>query len=164
MVLLWVLNINFQTLCPFKLSLLFLSSLVWSEFEYNPQFHNVMRVTHAMYKACNASLPLESFTTGNDTVKIARRGHHFFLCGVPGHCQVGQKVDINVPRKSSSVEAGAPSPSVFVSPSVPIAAKTPSPSANSAEPLQRSYVLLVLLALVALVFGSYTLVWFVGLK
>ncbi|KAJ6430032.1 hypothetical protein OIU84_021445 [Salix udensis] len=62
-----------------------------SVFEYNAQFHNVMRVTHAMYKACNTSAPLATYTTGNDSITIKTRGHHFFFCGVPGHCQAGQK-------------------------------------------------------------------------
>ncbi|GLT76821.1 hypothetical protein SLA2020_484580 [Shorea laevis] len=92
-------------------------------FEYSPQFHNVMRATHAMYRACNASAPLATFTTGNDSIIITTKGHHFFFCGVPGHCQAGQKVDINVPRTSV---AAAPSPTT----SAP-AAIVPAPSPGS---------------------------------
>ncbi|KAE8717609.1 Detected protein of confused Function [Hibiscus syriacus] len=61
-------------------------------FEYNAQFHNVMRVTHPMYKACNASAPLATYTTGNDTVNITTKGHHYFICGVPGHCQSDRRL------------------------------------------------------------------------
>ncbi|XP_042022607.1 mavicyanin-like [Salvia splendens] len=70
-------------------------------FEYNPQFHNVMQVIHLEYKACNASSPISTHTTGNDSITINTHGHHFFVCGVPGHCQSGQKVDINVLRSPS---------------------------------------------------------------
>ncbi|XP_073139946.1 mavicyanin-like [Henckelia pumila] len=89
-------------------------------FVYHPQFHNVMQVTHGGYKACNASSPISTHTTGNDTITVDSYGHHFFLCGVPGHCQAGQKVDINVlrivPAGPSSepvaqVKVPAPSPS-----------------------------------------------------
>ncbi|KAJ9182086.1 hypothetical protein P3X46_006116 [Hevea brasiliensis] len=101
-------------------------------FEYNPQFHNVMRVTHAMYRACNASAPLATYTTGNDSITIKTRGHHFFFCGVPGHCQAGQKVDINLPRNEEDL---APTPSAStsstLSPQVP-AARVPGPSSSSA--------------------------------
>ncbi|KAL5541603.1 hypothetical protein UlMin_009313 [Ulmus minor] len=121
-------------------------------FEYSPQFHNVMRLTHAMYRACNVSMPMETYTSGNDTITIKTRGHHFFVCGVPGHCQSGQKVDINVPRSLSS----APSPAALLSPSVP-AIKAPSPASNVAAPSNNSlktHILLFGLATaIFLVFG-----------
>ncbi|GKV42764.1 hypothetical protein SLE2022_170920 [Rubroshorea leprosula] len=96
-------------------------------FEYNPKFHNVMQVTHAMYRACNASAPLATFTTGNDSITITTQGHHLFICGTPGHCQAGQKVDINVLR--TPVAAPAPSPSGKPS-------MAPAPSPNSASSLK----------------------------
>lgn len=103
-----------------------------SVFEYNSQFHNVMRVTHAMYKTCNASSPLATYNTGNDTIVIQNRGHHFFFCGVPGHCQAGQKVDINV-LKVSSPSAEAPTPSALASPTVPpVPTNEPAPSPSQA--------------------------------
>ncbi|OAY27927.1 mavicyanin [Manihot esculenta] len=102
-------------------------------FKYS-QFHNVMRVTHAMYKACNASAPLATYTTGNDSITLKTRGHHFFFCGVPGHCQAGQKVDINVPRNEEDMAptpASSSSPPSTLSPPVP-AARVPGPSPSSA--------------------------------
>ncbi|XP_040999919.1 mavicyanin-like [Juglans microcarpa x Juglans regia] len=125
-------------------------------FEYNAQFHNVMRVTHAMYRACNVSAPLATYTTGNDTIKITRRGHHFFFCGVPGHCQAGQKVDINVPRNLSTT---APTPSALVSPLVP-PARIPVPSPSKAVPFSAlkdgfgSFGLMAMAVVALLVFGS----------
>ncbi|XP_057771748.1 mavicyanin-like [Salvia miltiorrhiza] len=95
-------------------------------FEYNPQFHNVMQVIHSEYKACNASSPISTHTTGNDSLTIDTHGHHFFVCGVPGHCQSGQKVDINVLR-SPSPSSGIPSPPLP-------AATVPSPSPSAAPP------------------------------
>lgn len=92
-----------------------------------------MRVTHAMYRACNASVPLETFSTGNDSYTVKTKGHHFFLCGVPGHCQAGQKVDINVPRNTTPI---APTPTALASPMVPTAIiPSPSPS-TAATPLK----------------------------
>ncbi|KMS95392.1 hypothetical protein BVRB_008710 [Beta vulgaris subsp. vulgaris] len=101
-------------------------------FQYNPQFHNVMQVNHAAYKECNASSPIATHTTGNDTITVTRHGHYFFLCGVPGHCQAGQKVDIHVPRTTTSL---APSPSVSVasSPANPVASAV-APGPSSAAP------------------------------
>lgn len=90
-----------------------------------------MRVTHAMYKTCNTSAPLATYTTGNDSITITTRGHHFYFCGVPGHCQAGQKVDINVPRNISST---AVTPSALISPKSPSAPSVLAPSPNKAAP------------------------------
>ncbi|XP_009595241.1 mavicyanin [Nicotiana tabacum] len=98
-------------------------------FKYNPQFHNVMQVTHAEYQSCNASSPIATHTTGNDSITITTHGHHFFLCGVPGHCQAGQKVDINVLRTSSSA---SPNPSPTSSP-LPAVTSVPAPSPSHAS-------------------------------
>ncbi|KAE8694859.1 Stellacyanin [Hibiscus syriacus] len=105
-------------------------------FEYNAQFHNVMRVTHPMYRACNTSAPLATYTTGNDSINISTKGHHFFFCGVPGHCQAGQKVDINVLRISETAPASAPSEPTTAT-SVP-SVSVPSPSASTAISLKAS--------------------------
>lgn len=103
--------------------------LVMAVFQYNPQFHNVMQVKHEGYKACNASSPISTHTTGNDSITITRHGHYFFLCGVPGHCQAGQKVDIHVVRSTTSSIAPSPSVAVASSPVNPVAsAVSPAPS------------------------------------
>ncbi|KAL8171358.1 hypothetical protein V2J09_023162 [Rumex salicifolius] len=101
-------------------------------FNYNPQFHNVIQVTHAEYKTCNSSSPIAIHTAGNDTITITNHGHHFFLCGIPGHCQSGQKVDINVIRVSSLL---APTPSVASTPATMASAASdgPAPSPNDAS-------------------------------
>ncbi|KAL4588350.1 hypothetical protein LXL04_001234 [Taraxacum kok-saghyz] len=85
-------------------------------FTYNKQFHNVMQVTHADYRSCNISTPITTHSTGNDSIVIKTYGHHYYLCAVPGHCQAGQKLDINVKRLSST------------------SAPTPSPSSSSPSP------------------------------
>lgn len=113
-------------------------------FEYNPQFHNVMRVTHAEYKACNASIPISTHTTGNDSITIDTRGHHLFICGVPGHCQAGQKVDINVPRPPSLAPTTTTTPAVLASPA-PSVTTAAAPPPTSAAPLNKLGFLLLLL-------------------
>ncbi|KAB2009455.1 hypothetical protein ES319_D10G167600v1 [Gossypium barbadense] len=73
-------------------------------FEYNAQLHNVMRVTHSMYRACNTSSPLATYTTDNDSIKITTKA--------------GQKVDINVLRLLETAPASAPSGSTLSPPPV----------------------------------------------
>ncbi|KMZ62209.1 hypothetical protein ZOSMA_482G00010 [Zostera marina] len=78
-------------------------------FEYKNSFHDVLEVSKEDYKSCNVNSPLASYTSGNDSVPINRRGHHFFVCGKPGHCHNGQKVDIRIPKLETTI-LGSPSP------------------------------------------------------
>ncbi|KAH0468424.1 hypothetical protein IEQ34_003457 [Dendrobium chrysotoxum] len=77
-------------------------------FFYNKSFHNVVEVSKADYRSCNAATPIATHSTGNDSISITRYGHRFFICGFPGHCAAGQKLDVRVPKHISSVP---PSPS-----------------------------------------------------
>ncbi|KAJ4901832.1 Uncharacterized protein Rs2_15783 [Raphanus sativus] len=97
-----------------------------------------MRVTHAMYRSCNNSNPISTFTTGNDSVTLTNHGHHFFLCGVPGHCVAGQKLELNVTHPVSFTPLSDPPISSSLSPpsttTIP-AAGVPGPSPNHAASL-----------------------------
>ncbi|KAE9596469.1 putative cupredoxin [Lupinus albus] len=122
-------------------------------FEYGAEFHNVMRVTHAMYQSCNASSPITTFTSGNDSIKITNQGHHFFICGIPGHCQMGQKVDINVLKvsaaKAPTPSSPAPAPAPAIASPVPLA-NIPAPTPNNAPsfiPLRQAFSIMALLSL-----------------
>ncbi|CAA0834759.1 Cupredoxin superfamily protein [Striga hermonthica] len=116
---------------------------IFPVFNYNPRFHNVLRVSHAEYQACNASSPMSTHTTGNDSIMIDTHGHHFFMCGVPTHCQAGQKVDINVPRPPSvgPAQSASSSPPPVVNSPVPIdTVQAPSPSA-AATPIMQAFAI-----------------------
>ncbi|XP_057804971.1 mavicyanin-like [Salvia miltiorrhiza] len=106
-------------------------------FEYNKEFHNVVRVTHKNFNACNTSAPYAAWGSGNDSFTIRRPGHYYFICGVPNHCWAGQKVDIRVaqhspgPRPTPSSGPTSKSPlSVAQGPSSP-PAHPPKKSASS---------------------------------
>ncbi|XP_010493895.1 PREDICTED: mavicyanin-like [Camelina sativa] len=130
-------------------------------FEYNPQFHNVMRVTHPMYRSCNSSNPISTFTTGNDSITLTNHGHHFFFCGVPGHCLAGQKLDLNVLLPASSTPVSEPPTSSSSPPplttTIP-AAGVPGPSPNLSASLPSvavGRVVAMAALLVSLVFGNF---------
>ncbi|XP_012827654.1 PREDICTED: uncharacterized protein LOC105948939 [Erythranthe guttata] len=115
-------------------------------FEYKKEFHNVVRVTHTNFNNCNSTNPYHTWSTGNDSFTIPRHGHFYFICGVPGHCQSGQKIDIRVP-----ISVPAPSPQ---SPSLPgptsvSVAPAPSPKSGSSS-LHLSWKLWVLVVAVGL--------------
>ncbi|KAJ4745617.1 Early nodulin-like protein [Rhynchospora pubera] len=95
-------------------------------FEYNKNFHNVMLVSKKDYKSCNATNPIATYNSGNDSITITRSGHNFYICGVPGHCAIGQKVDIRVEKtKGASSPRSAPVPESSTS--------SPSPGTDTGD-------------------------------
>ena len=98
-------------------------------FEYNKDYHDVNEITTNNFELCEPSNPLVRYETGSDTVTLTKPGVHNFICGVPSHCDIGQKLQIVVlPASLGPVAAPVPrpvrSPSSFSSPS-------PSPLADS---------------------------------
>ncbi|CAM0949497.1 unnamed protein product [Alopecurus aequalis] len=79
-------------------------------FRYSRAVHNVVEVNKADYDACSASSPIASFQTGNDVIPLTGAGSRYFICGVPGHCDNGMKVHINVEEAAPSGSTAAPSP------------------------------------------------------
>ncbi|PAN44426.1 hypothetical protein PAHAL_9G042100 [Panicum hallii] len=112
------------------------------EFTYPQGIHNVLEVTKADYDSCTNSTPIATHTSGDDKIAIKRPGHRFFICGVPGHCAAGQKVNIRVPKPRSSdapskAPAPAPTRSAAATPSgssEPSAASPPAASSTDSTP------------------------------
>ena len=119
-------------------------------FTYNKQFHNVMAVSKADYKNCDVTKPIATWSTGKDSVVLNTTGHHYFLCGFPGHCSMGQKVDVRVAASSAAPSAApsmAPAPSSGSEPtsggSSGRAAAAPSPRGNAAPTVSCSVAVTV---------------------
>ncbi|XP_022159180.1 mavicyanin-like [Momordica charantia] len=113
-------------------------------FSYNNKFHNVLQVNQQQYGSCNSSSPAASYNSGADSIALKRTGTFYFLCGFPGHCQEGQKVEIKVTRASSSA-ALALSPGPSPSPSPLPNGPAPTPSAASTRSPHHLPLLLLLL-------------------
>ncbi|KAJ8459075.1 hypothetical protein OPV22_032001 [Ensete ventricosum] len=99
--------------------------------------HDVLEVTKAAYDACSATTPMESYTGGSTAIKLSAPGKRYFICGVPGHCAAGMKLEVDV----ISTAVGAPPPnhhypraapkSTSLSPSEPpMVAPSRAPSAS----------------------------------
>ncbi|KAJ1293089.1 hypothetical protein BS78_01G041700 [Paspalum vaginatum] len=108
------------------------------EFKYPPGIHNVLEVKKADYDSCTNSTPIATHTSGDDKIVIKSPGHRFFICGVPGHCAAGQKVNIRVLKTTRSSEAPskapAPAPASSTTTSAPSgSASTPPAAASSTD-------------------------------
>ncbi|KAJ1691702.1 hypothetical protein LUZ63_015857 [Rhynchospora breviuscula] len=127
-------------------------------FIYNKNFHNVLEVSKADYQSCNAASPIATYATGNDSVLLKTAGPHYFLCGIPGHCASGQKVEINVQKASSAapsmapVEAPAPDSGAESSSATATATPAPTPNTNGAASTGFSVCVGIMLLLASLCF------------
>ncbi|GAA0163462.1 hypothetical protein LIER_19320 [Lithospermum erythrorhizon] len=81
-------------------------------FQYDNHLHNVLVVQREDYHSCNMYAPIATYASGNDSFTIGNHGHFFFICGVPGHCEAGQRLDIRVlrvpPQTSATPEMVVP--------------------------------------------------------
>ncbi|XP_074568597.1 blue copper protein 1a-like [Curcuma longa] len=77
-------------------------------FEYSVGDHNVIPVGGEEFKACNATGATKVFNTGHDVIPLKTTGKRWYLCGIAGHCQGGQKLVINVLPAASPAPALSP--------------------------------------------------------
>lgn len=68
--------------------------MVVLDFKYEKD--SVMMVTEEEYKQCFSSKPLFYENNGDSVVKLDRAGLFYFISGVSGHCQKGQRMIIKV--------------------------------------------------------------------
>lgn len=65
-------------------------------FTYSSEIHNVLLVSKADYDQCGSRRPLAVYANGNTMVRLSKRGTYFFICGIPGHCAAGMKMQVTV--------------------------------------------------------------------
>ena len=68
--------------------------MVVLDFKYEKD--SVMMVTEEEYKQCVSPKPLFYENNGDSVVKLDRAGLFYFISGVSGHCQKGQRMIIKV--------------------------------------------------------------------
>ncbi|CAN8284209.1 unnamed protein product [Cochlearia groenlandica] len=118
-------------------------------FKYESGKDSVLEVREEAYKSCNTTNPLASYTDGETKVKLDRSGPFYFISGVNGHCEKGQKLRLVVVSLRRHV-AISPAPSPVEFEDGP--AMAPALTSGSVRLSGGSYVVL------CLVFGLW--VWF----
>ncbi|XP_072995323.1 stellacyanin-like [Typha latifolia] len=96
-------------------------------FKYSSSQHDVLEVTMSNYGSCTTSNPISTDASGNTVVALTAPGTRYFICGIPGHCTSGMKVQIDVSAKS----APATPPTSGSSPPPPSPTATPPSQPNS---------------------------------
>ncbi|KAF3579585.1 hypothetical protein DY000_02035028 [Brassica cretica] len=109
-------------------------------FAYPSAFHDVVEVTKPEFDNCQAVKPLITFANGNSIVPLTTPGKRYFICGMPGHCTQGMKLEVNViptanaaptapvPNSVPSINAPSPSSVLPIQPLNPVPALSPSSS------------------------------------
>ncbi|KAL4589787.1 hypothetical protein LXL04_002697 [Taraxacum kok-saghyz] len=100
-------------------------------FNFTTGFHNVAEVSQAAYGPCTTANPISIVTTGPARLTLNAPGTHYYVCTVGTHCQIGQKLTINV-SAASATPAPAPAATTPVPVSPPTATPTPPPSFSPA--------------------------------
>ncbi|KFK31132.1 hypothetical protein AALP_AA6G072100 [Arabis alpina] len=100
-------------------------------FSYPTAFHDVVEVTKPEFDSCQAVNPLTTFANGNSIVPLTTPGKRYFICGSPGHCSSGMKLEVNVLPNANAVPAAPTAPIPNAVPSL----SAPSPS-SSVLPIQ----------------------------
>ncbi|KAL5785933.1 hypothetical protein ACOSQ2_008325 [Xanthoceras sorbifolium] len=99
-------------------------SLVWN---YDGAKDSVLQVTKEDYVSCNTTNPIAQYKDGNTKVELHKPGPFYFISGVKGSCEKGQKLIVVVltPRHRYDISP-APSPAELDGPAV-----APTSSASS---------------------------------
>ncbi|CAL4909621.1 unnamed protein product [Urochloa decumbens] len=66
-------------------------------FLYRSGVHNIVEVpTRALFDACSMRNITSRYQNGPTIIELTEPGERFYFCGVGEHCEVGQKLAINV--------------------------------------------------------------------
>ncbi|MQM19583.1 hypothetical protein Taro_052589, partial [Colocasia esculenta] len=93
--------------------------------------HDVVEVTKTDFDNCNAGNPIKTYTGGNTVIALSAPGKRYFICGTPGHCAGGMKLEVDVVSAASSAPP-TPSPAPPKASPMPPAASPAPPTASPA--------------------------------
>lgn len=93
-------------------SLITIISSLWmpTAFIYTEGNHNVIKVDGKGFANCATSPNSGILTSGQDKITLNTPGNKWYICGVTGHCDSGQKLKITVLPKSMLCGALSPAP------------------------------------------------------
>ncbi|KAM3351946.1 hypothetical protein ACQJBY_023679 [Aegilops geniculata] len=93
-------------------------------FKYSSN-HNVLEVTAGDYEACSTANPVIIDNSGTTTIALTAPGKRYFICGGPGHCQNGMKLEVEVADRPAPTAPSSP-PQLPPAPTPPSLAPAPA--------------------------------------
>lgn len=107
-------------------------------FNFTSQVHDVAEVSLSAFDSCNGTNPISMNTNGPANITLTTAGAHFYICTFTRHCDLGQKLAINVSAPPSSSNSPSPSPAPISPVPAPVPAPTPSPATAATPSLSPS--------------------------
>ncbi|KAH6818454.1 hypothetical protein C2S51_002057 [Perilla frutescens var. frutescens] len=77
-------------------------------FNFTANAHDVAEVSKEAFDSCNVTNPISLSTTSPTNITLRSAGEHHFICTITGHCNIGQRLAINVSATASPAPAPAP--------------------------------------------------------
>ncbi|KAL7591332.1 cucumber peeling cupredoxin [Lactuca sativa] len=102
-------------------------------FTFTDGEHDVAEISAAAFGSCTATNPISLATNGPATLTLTTPGAHYYICTFRSHCQIGQKLAINV-SDSSTTTPPAATPKTPRSPPPPSAILKTPPSPSTTSP------------------------------
>uniref|UniRef100_A0A1J3J7F6 Blue copper protein n=1 Tax=Noccaea caerulescens TaxID=107243 RepID=A0A1J3J7F6_NOCCA len=68
--------------------------------------HTVDEVSESDYKSCTLGNAISSDSSGTTSIALKTAGSHYFICGIPGHCDGGMKLSVKVGAAAASGSGG----------------------------------------------------------
>lgn len=78
-------------------------------FKYT-SYHNVLEVTKDAFEACTTADPISYDNSGSTTIALTAPGTRYFICGAPGHCLGGMKMEVQVADRPAPTTPSSPPP------------------------------------------------------
>ncbi|XP_023730065.1 umecyanin [Lactuca sativa] len=105
-------------------------------FNFTDGEYDVAEVSEAAYGPCTATNPISLATNGPATLTLTTAGTHYYICTFRSHCQIGQKLTIDVSEAASSIPPGATpvTPPTIRRPPRPVTSRTAVETPNTATP------------------------------
>nr|DAD33831.1 TPA_asm: hypothetical protein HUJ06_012682 [Nelumbo nucifera] len=60
------------------------------------QNHNVIEVKEGAFTDCQITDPVHTYNDARTVIPLDRPGTRYFICGMPGHCALGLKIQVDV--------------------------------------------------------------------
>ncbi|CAI8593382.1 unnamed protein product [Vicia faba] len=74
-------------------------------FSYTP-LHDVVEVNQRGYDTCTIANAIATYNTGETVIHLFSEGTRYFVCGRLGHCQMGLKLEVQIPIQSNNNGTG----------------------------------------------------------
>ncbi|KAK1417238.1 hypothetical protein QVD17_26363 [Tagetes erecta] len=103
-------------------------------FNFTTGIHNVAEVTQSAFGPCTTASPISITTNGPASVSLTTAGAHYYICTVGTHCQIGQKLAINVSGPAVAPTTPPAAPPTTTPPPATSPTTTPSPTPAPVSP------------------------------